>query len=225
MGGRLRQALDARDMEPPDLIRRTELSKGTIYNVLNDTTKPDKIWADTAAKICDVLRINRDWLLYGRGPMDGLARPAPASDEWSDILGYAQAVGLGDGAEAQEYAETHNLKFRAESLARKRLNARHLAVMYGKGDSMLPRIRAGDAILFDTSDVRPRDEALFVIQTHGIEGNAYSVKRCRDFGDTIYFDALNPEGDHNWRKPRRMDDRRHPITIIGRVRWIGSWED
>ncbi len=148
--------------------------------------------------------------------------PAPA---WEDIRGYAQAVGLSDGVEAQEYASTHKLKFRADSLARKRLNHRSLAVMYGQGDSMLPRIREGDAILFDTSDTRPRDEALFVIQTHGVAGNAYSVKRCRHFGEDVYFDALNPEGDHQWRKPRKMDDKRHPITIIGRVRWLGSWED
>ena len=151
-------------------------------------------------------------------------RPA-IEPEWDDVLGYAQGVGLGDGVEANEYAETHKLKFRADSLARKRLHPAKLAVMYGQGDSMLPRIRTGDAVLFDTADTRARDEALFVIQCPGVNGNAYSVKRCRHFGDDVYFDALNPEGDHGWRKPRRMDDKKHPITIIGRVRWIGSWED
>lgn len=144
---------------------------------------------------------------------------------WSKVLGYAQAVGLGDGIEANEYAETHKLKFRTESLSRKGLTAGGLGVVYGKGDSMLPRVRPGDAILFDTTDTRPKDEALFVVMAQGVGGSEYSVKRCRHFGEDVYFDALNPQGDHQWRKPRKMDDKRHPITIIGRVRWLGSWED
>jgi len=164
--------------------------------------------------------------LAGRAPEYLLSGAVGETDaDWPDVTGYAQAVGLGDGVEAEEYAQTHKLKFRASSLSRKGLSRQHLAVVYGRGDSMMPRIRAGDAILFDTSDTRPRDETLFVVQTHGIAGGEYSVKRCRHFGDDVYFDALNPEGDHAWRKPRRMDDPRHPITIVGRVRWIGSWED
>jgi phage repressor protein C with HTH and peptisase S24 domain len=147
-------------------------------------------------------------------------RPQRA-DEWADVHGYAQAVGLGKGAEAQEYAETHKLKFRAESLARKNIRPAGLAVMYGQGDSMLPRIHPGDAILFDTSDVRARDGAIFVIQWRG----EIYAKRALLLDDAVYFSADNPAGDHNWRKPKKLDAKRDPISIIGRVRWIGSWED
>lgn len=140
---------------------------------------------------------------------------------WADIQGYAQAVGLGKGAEAQEYAETHKLKFRAESLSRKGLRPAGLAVMYGQGDSMVPRIHPGDAVLFDTGDTRPRDGAIFVIQW---KGEIYA-KRAMVLEDAVYFAADNPAGDHNWRKPKRMDAKRDPIHILGRVRWIGSWED
>ncbi|WP_313248960.1 XRE family transcriptional regulator [Stenotrophomonas acidaminiphila] len=149
----------------------------------------------------------------------------PVEPDWADIQGYSQAMGLGGGPEAQEYAETHKLKFRADSLARKRLNPSKLAVMYGRGDSMEPRVLSGDAILFDMSDTRPRDGALFVIMVDG-GGHAkeYQVKRCEIIDDLVLFKADNPAGDHNWKKPRRMDSPRHPIEIIGRVRWIGSWE-
>ena len=145
-------------------------------------------------------------------------------DDHRDVRAFSQAVGLSGGEEAQEYAEAHKLKFRADSLARKRLSPRHLAVMYGKGDSMLPRVREGDAILFDESDTRPRDGALFVVMVPGAAASAYSVKRCEIVGDLVLFRADNPSGDHAWTKPRRMDDPKSPITIIGRVRWIGSWE-
>lgn len=140
--------------------------------------------------------------------------------DWEDIRGFAQAVGLGAGADAEEYAESHKLKFRTNSLRRQGLYARNLAVFYGQGDSMAPRIHPGDAILFDTSDTRPVDGKIFVVQL----GSEMYAKRCEILDDTVYFRTDNPAGDHNWRKPKRMDNPRNPLTIIGRVRWIGSWE-
>ena len=41
----------------------------------------------------------------------------------------------------------------------------------------------------------------------------------------VYFRTDNPNGDHGWQKPRRMDNARDPIQIVGRVRWIGSREE
>lgn len=225
MGERLQAALDARRCTAVELIHALKMAKGTVYNILNDTTRPEKVWADTSKRICKYLRISDDWLVHGVGDMDA-AQPTETNEpDWDNILGYAHAVGLGDGPDADEYAETHKLKFRSDSLRRKRLRPQSLAVMYGKGDSMLPRIRTGDAILFDTSDTRPQDETLFVIMCRGIAGDGFSVKRCRQFGEHWFFEALNPEGDHQWRRPRQMDDAKTPCEIIGRVRWIGSWED
>lgn len=147
--------------------------------------------------------------------------PETVADEWGDILGYAQEAGLGNGADAQEYAETHKLKFRADSLRRKNLQASNLAVFTGKGDSMLPRIKTGDAVLFDQTDRAPTDKALFVVMWHG----EYYVKQALVLDGTVYFQSTNPDADHQWKAPKRMDKPRDPIEVIGRVRWIGSWED
>lgn len=220
LGERLQHALDLRGRDAPSLIAALGVSKGAIYNILNDTTTPEKVWGSTVLAISMELGVSWRWLLTGRGPVIEAAAAA-ANDDWTDITGYAQAVGLGKGAEAQEYAETHKLKFRADSLARKRLRPDKLAVMYGDGDSMEPRIRPGDAILFDTSDTRPRDGALFVVQL----GREIYVKRCEIIDETVYFRADNPNGDHQWRKPKRLDSDRLPIQILGRVRWVGSWEE
>ncbi|MBH1623858.1 helix-turn-helix transcriptional regulator [Stenotrophomonas maltophilia] len=179
----------------------------------------------TLLVFCRLLGIN-DTDVRRDLPEQQLLGPPTDSGDWADIKGYAQAMGLGGGPEAQEYAETHRLKFRAESLARKRLRPDALAVMYGRGDSMEPRIHSGDAVLFDTTDTRPRDGHLYVIMVDG--GGAakeYQVKRCEVIDDLVFFKADNPRGDHNWRKPKRMDSPRHPIQVIGRVRWIGSWEE
>lgn len=179
----------------------------------------------TLLVFCRLLGINDTDVRRDLPEQQLLGAPTDSGD-WADIKGYAQAMGLGGGPEAQEYAETHRLKFRAESLARKRLRPDALAVMYGRGDSMEPRIHSGDAVLFDTTDTRPRDGHLYVIMVDG--GGAakeYQVKRCEVIDDLVFFKADNPRGDHNWRKPKRMDSPRHPIQVIGRVRWIGSWEE
>lgn len=206
---------------PSELARRLDTSPQRLKNW--DGRGLSQMGAN---QVQATLGISATWILEARGPVmlsNAVAR-AP-SVEWSDVQGFAQAVGLGTGPEASEYAETHRLKFRADSLARKRLNPERLAVMYGAGDSMLPRIRAGDAILFDTTDTQPRDGALFVISVPGAGGPEYQVKRCEVIGEMVTFRADNPAGDHNWNRPRLMHDRRAPIEIVGRVRWIGSWED
>lgn len=160
-------------------------------------------------------------------PEQLLVGTVPKEEDWRDVHGYAQAAGLGAaGAEATEYAESHKLKFKASSLRRKGLQPGNLAVFYGSGDSMLPRIHPGDAILFDTSDTRPRDGVLFVIQVPSAANPDYQVKRALLLDDAVFFAADNPSGDHEWTKPRKMEGKRgEQIKIIGRVRWIGSWED
>lgn len=151
--------------------------------------------------------------------------PAVNDDDWANVIGYSQAAGLGSGAEAVEYAETHSLKFKKTSLRRRGIYNKPLAVYYGKGDSMEPTIEDGDAILFDTSDTRPIDGVLYVIQVDGQANPEYYVKRAMVLDAGVYFASDNPAGDHNWRKPKPMDSKRNPITVIGRVHWIGGWAD
>lgn len=222
MAERLRRALNLRNMTPRDLTDQRVLSKAGIYFILDGTTKPDLIRAGTLTKLAKALQVNAEWLQYGRGPIEGTA-DAPDSADWADVVGYSQAAGLGNGMEAVEYAETHSLKFKANSLRRKGLNARNLAIYYGKGDSMEPIIEDGDAIMFDTSDTRVVDGALYMVQVHGAANPEYYVKRALLLDGATYFQSDNPAGDHDWRKPKRQDSPRSPIAIIGRVCWIAGW--
>jgi phage repressor protein C with HTH and peptisase S24 domain len=91
---------------------------------------------------------------------------------------------------------------------------------------MLPRIHDGDAILFNRAQTGPVNHKLFVIQIDGVTGQFEpQVKKCRIIGGQVYFEALNKSADPFWKDERPMIDKRHPIEILGRVRWIGSWED
>ncbi len=218
IGDRIRAEREAQGIDRADLAAYAGIAKTTLSDLERGSSKS----TTTLHRIADRLKVTTKWLETGRGAKR--VEESRADYGWSEVRGFAQAVGLGGGPEAQEYAETHQLKFRAESLARKQLKAANLAVMYGHGDSMEPRISQGDAILFDLSDTQPVDGAIYVIIVPGAGAQEYNVKRCEIIDDMVFFKADNPTGDHSWRKPRRMDNKRHPITIVGRVRWIGSWE-
>lgn len=97
MAERLAHALLERDMTAPDLIAATrqagrkKISKAAIYFILDGTTKAATIRAGTVETICRILRIRRDWLLWGKGAMNADSGSAhqggtPAADDDSVAL-------------------------------------------------------------------------------------------------------------------------------------------
>ncbi|ASL01789.1 S24 family peptidase [Xanthomonas citri] len=205
------------------LQRLYKVSNVTANDWLNGKFRPE---IETARKIAADHGVSFDELYFGRSTSTPAPNPATSSDDdYADVIGYSQAAGLGSGAEAVEYAETHSLKFKKTSLRRRGIFGKPLAVYYGKGDSMEPTIEDGDAILFDTSDTRVVDGVLYVIQVDGMAYPEYYVKRALVADGITLFQSDNPGGDHNWKRPRRMDSKREPITVIGRVHWIGGWAD
>ncbi len=151
---------------------------------------------------------------------DALAQsPADTGDDVTDVRGVRQLASLGDGTFHDEYAEANKLKFRTSSLQKKGLNAEHLVVYYGDGESMLPRIQQGDALLFDLSDKRLVDGLIYLFSSID---TGLTVKRLKDYGGRWFLEADN-KTVKNWTKAVPMDGRR-PYVIEGRLHWIGSWE-
>lgn len=212
---RLREAREDKGAKQEDLADVAGVSKQAISKIENGgTLKPAM---STMEPIARLLGVNVRWLVDGKLPKHPTG--AVPEDGWSDIIGVRQAAALGEGAVVDEYAETHKLKFRAESLRRKKLRADRLAVLYGRGDSMSPTIKDGDAILFDTSDIEPRDDKIYVISYEGV----LMAKRLVELGGRWFIQSDNKD-DPKWRKPVAVDETRQ-FAIHGRVRWIGSWED
>lgn len=221
IGERIKEARRLRGLSRPQLAEAAKIKYPTLAGIENN----DQAGTTQLPQIAEALRVSAKWLQTGRGPME-VAEGRSDDSDYTDVTGYSQAVGLGAaGAEAEEYAETHSLKFKKTSLKRRGIYGRNLAVYYGKGDSMEPTIEDGDAILFDTSDTRVVDGALYLVQVHGAANPEYYVKRAMVLDAGVYFASDNPRGDHYWQKPRPMDSKREPITVVGRVHWIGGWAD
>ena len=216
IGDRLKQLRVDAGMNQPEFAAIVGTTKQFVSQL--ESGKNQKPNAELLEGWARYFRVNLRWLVSGSGPKNA---PVPSDDasDWSDIMGVRQAAALGEGQLADEYAETHKLKFRADSLRRKHLHAEKLAVLYGKGDSMHPTIKDGDAILVDTSDRTPRDGKLYVITYDG----DLLAKRLMEL-DGAWYAVSDNETDPKWRKPRRLDPSKG-IDIAGRIRWVAGWVD
>lgn len=222
IGTRIRSEREAQKVSRAELARFAGIAASTLSDLELGLSKSTTALHKIAAR----LGLRPEWIETGKGPKEAAQVGHETDSDYADVIGYSQAVGLGaGGAEAVEYAETHSLKFKKTSLRRRGILNRPLAVYYGRGDSMEPTIKDGDAILFDTSDTRVVDGVLYVIQVDGAANPEYYVKRAMVLDAGIYFASDNPVGDHTWKKPKAMDSKKHPITVIGRVHWIGGWAD
>lgn len=215
IGTRLYQIRMDAGLSQPEFAAIADTTKQYVSQIesgRNQTPGPEYI-----EKWCQHFGLRTRWVLTGTGPK--YAKDSEDDPEWSAILGVRQAAALGDGAEPDEYAETHKLKFRSASLARKKLKPDRLAVIYGKGDSMYPTIKDGDAILVDLSDKEPKDDCVFVVTM----GRDLMAKRLIKLGNQWFIDSDN-KSDPKWKKPVAIDEAKG-FEIHGRVRWIGSWVD
>lgn len=213
IGERIRAERERQEISREDLAKAAGISRTTLSDLELGYSKSTTALHKIAAR----LGVSASWLEQGRGRKE--ASRSTDSSDWEDVTAYEQSAAMGDGMVATDYAETHKLKFKASSLRRKGLFAKNLAVYYGSGDSMEPRIRDGDAILFDTSDTSPRDDAIFLVSLNG----HFMVKRLQKLGKDWFLVSDNREHP-KWRKPVPVsfDDG---FSIVGRVRWVGSWED
>lgn len=142
---------------------------------------------------------------------------ATSLEGWQTIEASTQGASAGGGRIPDDYAETHRLLFRRESLARKGLRPHMLRVEYVRGDSMSPRLHHGDAVLVDTSDTRIKDGDIYWIRH---EGELY-VKQLHRSGRVTVIESLN-KADEQWRRPVVVADG-DDFEVLGRVCWVGSW--
>lgn len=182
------------------------------------------------------LGIRYEWLYFGDGEM--VDAPLPLTDaeleriaadqeafrfeDWgvTEIPVWDARAAAGNGSVNEEgVGPKGSILFRERSLGKKGISAGSSHVCYVQGDSMTPRLRDGDAVLFDTKDTTVRP------------GKVYVVRRS----DEVFIKRLFPEGarirvsSDNKSDPQWQDwfvEADDPdFEIIGRVRWVGSWEE
>lgn len=140
-------------------------------------------------------------------------------DGWTDIASMNAAAGPPPVTVDDDYPMGHKLKFKNESFREKRLKADHLAVIYANDQSMAPAIEHGDAVLYDRSDIQPKDGKIYIVTFEDM----LWPRRLMELDGAWYAKSDNA-WDPRWPKPRRLDPERG-LNIAGRVRWVAGWID
>ncbi|MGE7137913.1 XRE family transcriptional regulator [Luteibacter sp. NPDC031894] len=190
MGRRLQAALDARGEKAPWLIDRLGVSKGTIYNILNDLTTPKKVRATTVDGICAALHIRREWLLTGETPMEesgprkvvvpAYEIEAVEDDEEFDankevwVQGVDIEVSAGPGVITPEFIPTkYRQRFTLDWLRRMGAKAENLRIMGVRGNSMERTLFHGDRAVIDLGATKITSGRVYVIAI----GDEVKIKR------------------------------------------------
>ena len=167
-----------------------------------------RIQPELAKAIEEKTGVRQAWLLTGEGPPRTVAAPplvTRESNSYTVSVGSGQfsfsfvqkvkprlSSGTGELADEEESEDIYS--FRREWLNRKgSIPAMRLAQV--SGDSMLPTLKDGDFVLFDTSKNDPFDGKIMVI---GIENLLY-IKRVRVSPEGIFLVSDNKAVYEPWR--------------------------
>lgn len=204
------------------LAERLDITQGAVSQYLNARMA---INYETAVKLaaafgCRVedIRDDFDVLVHQRLLVND--QRAAYVEPQAEIPIYDAAVSAGNGAANADTKKLGTLLFRPSSLARRGISIANASAVYVKGDSMLPRLRDGDTVVYDKSDATPRDGRVYVITWNGDD----YVKRLR-FYDGRWWISSDNKADPQWRDDKPVFPERDEFTVNGRVRWVGSWED
>lgn len=148
---------------------------------------------------------------------DDADEPTPAA--LVEIPIYSARVSAGPGADNRDAAKIGTLFFRPSSLAKKGIAQEHAHVFPVDGDSMIPRLYKGDVVMIDTTQTTIRNGKIYVLR---IGDDDSLVKRLFQLPDGKIRVCSDNKSDPQYAD---FEVDQHDVTIIGRVRWIGSWED
>ena len=90
IGQRLKEARKARKISQDALAEKLGVSRGVITNIEHD--KVEEPQALVLSAICQVLNINRQWLLDGTGSMEPKQPAGPSAKILSELYSYAREL-------------------------------------------------------------------------------------------------------------------------------------
>lgn len=225
---RLKLAMDKRGVIAIDLARITQNSSASVSDWLSGKTK--MMSADNVLKVCDYLKVNEKWLIFGKGESgledgegitrthkfhvhSGLGHP----DTKSVLVHMFNAVGsMGPGTHQPEDDTITASLWLAEQWIRSNLersitSTKNLAIITGHGDSMSPTFNDGDILLIDTGVKHANIDGVYVLSAN----NRLYIKRVRQRLDGQF----EISSDNQTVKTVDILNGDHEITIHGRVVW------
>ena len=215
MHERLRARIRQLGMSVADVARAAGVNRSFVYDILRGRSQVPNL--EKLTRIAQVVKVDLEWLLSGKGRVEG---DDPINEDYQNdfvAIQYASArPSMGGGAIVEdEHSVGRDFHFR-RSWIRDRLKAAPsmMRVMGVKGDSMTPTLQDGDVVLVDMNQRSPVPPGVFVLH----DGMGLVAKRLE------YVPMSEPS------RVRIISDNQQystyectseEVNIVGRVRWYG----
>ncbi len=214
---RIALRLEELKMTPAELARRIGVSKATVSHWLNGTTG---LKGENLTKAAAVLECSPTWLQTGRSSRrDDAPEDAPSDKDYALIPQYTALGECGNGY-LNDHAEIKGgLAFKRDWLAKMKVKPENLCVIYASGASMEPYVMEGDVVLFDQSDITPRDRQVYAIRRP--DGDISIKRLVLGLTGSWIIRSDNPNKS-DYPDEALSADAVHEMPIIGRVIWRGG---
>ena len=161
---RLRARIRQLGMSVADVARGAGVNRSFVYDILRGRSQAPNL--ERLTRIAKVVKVELEWLLSGKGRVQG---GDPITEDYHNefvAIQYAAArPSMGGGAVVEaEDRPGRDFHFR-RAWIRDRLKAAPsmLRVMAVQGDSMMPSLNEGDVILVDMNQRNPVPPGIFVL--------------------------------------------------------------
>ena len=148
---------------------------GVAQSAIGGYNRRNTVPLEQCIKIAERTGVSLDWLILGKGEMQGSTGGAAEFDDadavWVPL--YDVEVSAGSGIEVYGERIIQRVPFAKSWLHSEGLYARHLACLPVHGDSMEPTLQHGDIVLVNHE--KTRGDGVFVVRM----GNALRVKRLQ----------------------------------------------
>jgi phage repressor protein C with HTH and peptisase S24 domain len=212
---RLRARAQQLAMNAREVAEQARVNRSFVYDIMRGRSEHPNL--EKLDKIARVLKVDRGWLLQGRGAIEG---EEPAMNDKADgfvaIPSVEVTASMGGGkilADEVQSGEPYHFKHSwiTQSL---RANPANLRIMHVEGDSMMPTLHDGDVVLVDVGRALPTPPGIFVL----FDGMGLVAKRLEHIPNSEP-PQVRIISDNTLYSPYERTSEE--ISIIGRIRWFG----
>lgn len=196
------------------LAKKANIPLGTFDRYVKGTGKPS---FDQIIRICEATGVQSDWLLMGKEETAQVEpNPLYVMEGVIDIAPYLKRKSEGCGEEKEE-ADSVNILLTANSSAflihSIDANPADLSIRFVSGDSMLPTLSNGDAVVLDAS--------CSTVPTYGIYGISVDGKEDPQFCrlQRLPDDLVKVSFDNKAYDPFTFNFAHTDVAVLGLVRW------
>jgi phage repressor protein C with HTH and peptisase S24 domain len=218
LGLRLKAARAKARLTQRELAEATGVSQPLISQI----EKGKNASSADLPKLARACGVDTDWLADGIGSMEPgepSEADAPSDKDYALIPQYTALGECGNGY-LNDHAEIKGgLAFKRDWLAKMKVKPENLCVIYASGASMEPYVMEGDVVLFDQSDITPRDRQVYAIRRP--DGDISIKRLVLGLTGSWIIRSDNPNKS-DYPDEALSADAVHEMPIIGRVIWRGG---